>query len=290
MMCRSLWNAFCRAFTLIELLVVIAIIAILAGMLLPALAHAKASARTAYCLNNKRQLVLAWLIYADENDQRLVSNSWNTSPRPLIETGARNWIEDWMDWTTQEWITNTQYLVDPRWALLAPYNSSADVFRCPEDRFLSPEQREVGWRARARSIAMNGWMGDGSPKSPGSPQRGAAFIRMADFATKLPAGKAFVLIDVHPDFNWTPDFRITRLGESAANGAWWMVLPASYHRGGTTLVFADGHTEYKKWRVAETKPPVRSILPSLTEFGRIMSGPRGDWIWLAERSAVPVQR
>jgi len=68
------WARTATAFTLIELLVVIAIIAILAALLLPALGKAKIKAQAIMCMNNGKQLTLAWLMYANDNDDRVVGN------------------------------------------------------------------------------------------------------------------------------------------------------------------------------------------------------------------------
>jgi prepilin-type N-terminal cleavage/methylation domain-containing protein len=274
------------AFTLIELLVVIAIIAILAAMLLPALSKAKTSALITDCLNNNKQLVLAWTMYMHDNSDRLAINAdvgapFDNTPSWVGGTPPDN---DWLDWTTDQNNTNWLYLFQPTHALFGPYIANdVKVFACPvNSAFVSSAQRGAGWAGRCRSCAMDGAIGDGNKY--GGLDYSSTFWwakKSGDLLFPGPSS-SWLIMDEHPD---SIDDGILYTSYTYTDGTGeFTELPGGQHDGACGIGMADGSSLMHKWQNPLTLHPVTYNYDDNISVTR-----NQDLAWLANATPRPRQ-
>ena len=228
------------AFTLIELLVVIAIIAILAGMLLPALGRAKSRALATACLGNLKQLQLCWQLYVDDNADQLPGN---VALNPGDIGSREGWTADPTSWLQGNAWTDTTPVHLQR-GVLYPYNNSLGIYRCPADK---STVRDQGRHPRTRSYSMSMYMN--FRPDPESPEHSLCWHTLGQIQRPGPA-RAAVFIDENEKSIQQSAFGINArdyltLFDSAL---WtWISFPATRHHNAGALSFADGHVELWRW-------------------------------------------
>lgn len=216
-----------RAFTLIEVLTVVAILAILAALLLPALSLGRENAKRAYCLNNQRQLELAWQMYADGNRGQLALNDWDFRTANVPESPTNSWV-----------VGNAGLDPDPATITrgsIYPYVKDIRVYRCPADR-----SQVLGTSILIlRTYSLSCFMG-GPPKDTTSygikPLHQTSEIRNPSKLLTFLEEDDATIDDGH--FLYSPKVNN------------WYNIPSWLHQNGLTLQFADGHGEYWRWRGA----------------------------------------
>jgi prepilin-type N-terminal cleavage/methylation domain-containing protein/prepilin-type processing-associated H-X9-DG protein len=239
-----------RAFTLIELLVVIAIIAILAALLLPVLANAKRQGQAVRCMNNEKQLVLAWKMYLDDSKGSCPTNS-DEGDQIL-----NSWCDGWMKWDVS-WQQNTDYVMI-RQSLIGPYVANqTGIYKCPGDIWNCTEGSQL--LPRVRSVSMNACIGTPQKYVSASGcfdlsdwdlQGYQCYLKESQMTRPAPS-LLWVFVDEQAD-SINDAFFV--FGMSATN---FQDCPADYHDGACGFSFADGHAEIHKWRWPNLWPQVK---------------------------------
>jgi prepilin-type N-terminal cleavage/methylation domain-containing protein/prepilin-type processing-associated H-X9-DG protein len=253
-----------RAFTLIELLVVIAIIAILAAMLLPALSKAKNRAKEIGCLNNLKEMQLAWIMYADDFNQYLPPNTKSSE-------NATNWVPGLMSNASDA--TNTLLLQE---GVLYVYNKSTGIYKCPADIRPNPQSGVVTVRSYSVNCYMNG-------SDVGNTHDGLSGyvvnLKLTQIRRPMPSS-AFVFVDESPNTIDDGQFGLSPAGQNNSVNSW-LNYPTSRHNNAAGFSFADGHAEDFRWlggmlakldvAVPIPPPPITVSGVDLTDLRRVQS-------------------
>lgn len=252
-----------NAFTLIELLVVIAIIAILMAILMPALNRAKEQGKRAVCQGNLKQLTLAWIMYADENNEKLVNGAggfhWLKGTNNYTTDGAnaniderawvgKGWGDNWNNPRVPSGVTQAQQMQAIHDGALWSVAKNEGCYKCPTGR-------RGEWVTYSIVDSMNGLnaLSGRTGVSTGTTHQNSVGVRVGKTVLwckkrtdigSPPPSERMVFID---EGAMTPD----SFAVNYPTGSWWDNPPVR-HGDGTTVSWADGHSIHLKWRAAET--------------------------------------
>ncbi len=263
-------------FTLIELLVVIAIIAILAALLLPALAAAKKRAQGIGCLNNTKQLMMAWRMYGDTYQDHVPMGFTSVPTDPV-------WVKGSLDYNNAN--TNNWDINSLAQGCLWPYTSGAvGIYRCPSDpsQVTPTSGPYVGQTvSRIRSYSMNDWVG--ATTGPATANFNV-YNKMSEIINPDPAD-LWILVEQHPDNISVAWFTVVMTGYPAASQTELASIPASYHNQSANFAYADGHSQLHRWVNANTLPPITGVQTSQTPKA-IPFETDVQWFWA--HSSAPI--
>ena len=258
-------------FTLIELLVVIAIIAILAGLLLPALSKSKTKAQGILCMNNGRQMMLAWKLYVEDHQDNV--------PQSF---GPNEWVHGNLDFdgnNRSNWDINQDLARSLLWSYCG---KSAGIWRCPADHS-TVKYKGVSY-PRVRSLSMDAWFNSTDVEGFGGGFR--VYKKMSDLVDPGPA-QTWVFLDEREDSINDGELVVGMTGYPDRPQQWMLVdYPASYHNGAAGLSFADGHSEIRKWQDRRTTPVLK---PGQSLSLNVPSPNNPDVLWLMDRSTRKVR-
>lgn len=245
-----------EGFTLIELLVVIAIIAVLMAILMPALNRVKEQGKRATCLSNLKQLTLAWIMYADENNDNLVNGD---SGEYGIHAKETPWVLS--DWGSG--LTERQKINAIKNGALWPYTKELRLYKCPTvNTIVRSGSMENILRTYSVADSMNckDW-----------PDMNAKMIKKR-IDIKNPA---YMIVFV--DDGGTNPSALGGWTVYVTEERWWDPPPVR-HGDGTNFSFADGHSDYHKWKDPRTIEFGKRVPP--TAFSEVQTG-NEDLHWAA---------